>query len=322
MVNLRFIQPAIVAVAIAMLVGCGGSQLPAANENPATERSWVSQAAKSGELLYVSDTNGHVYVYSYPAGVRVGELTGFKGSEGLCSDSGGNVYVIDTPAVAVYKFAHGGTKPLEELHTLGYYPQGCAVDPTTGDLAVADYAGNPSLGPGAVTIFKKGKGVGTSYQALGLNEYFFCGYDPEGNLYVDGTNGATSQAELAELPQGSTSFTNITLDKNVGAYPLGVQWDGKYVALQGSTRALYRIRVHGSTGSVVQTTLFKGDRSDLVAEFWIAGRTILIPYGNGRRVVRKVGVWAYPAGGEATKSIDAPRRAAELFGTTVSVAPK
>lgn len=322
MLNLRFVPRAAIAAAVATLVGCAGAQLPPARESPATERSWVSPAARSGDLLYVSDTNGRVYVYSYPVGARVGELTGFKGPEGLCSDSAGNVYVIDTPAVAVYKYAHGGTKPLEQLHTLGYYPQGCAVDPTTGDLAVADYAGNPSLGPGGVTIFKKAKGVGKSYQDSGLNEYFFCGYDAKGNLYVDGTNAATTQAELAEMPQGSTSFTNITLDKSVGAYPLGVQWDGKYVALQGSTRALYRIRVSGSAGTVVQTTRFKGDRSDLVAQFWIGGRTILIPYGNGRRVVRKVGLWPYPAGGSATKSIDAPEGAAELFGTTVSVAPK
>jgi hypothetical protein len=317
-----FYRAVSVGAAVAALAGCAGGQVPgsASGTLPSAD-SWMSPAARSGDLLYVSDTNGHVYVYSYPAGERVGTLTGFKGPEGLCSDSAGDVYVVDTPAVAVFKYAHGGTAPLEELHTFGYYPEGCSVDPTSGDLAVADYASNPKLGPGAVTIFKGGKGMGKSYQDPSFNQYLFCSYDANGNLYVDGTNAATTQAELAEMPQGSTSFTDITLDRNVGPYPLGVQWDGKYVALQGSTRALYRIDVTGSTGKVVKTMRFKGDRSDLVAQFWITGRTILIPYGNARRSVRKVGVWRYPAGGAATKSIHAPRDAAELFGITVSVAP-
>jgi len=284
--------------------------------------SWTSPAAQSGDLLYVSDTAGRVYVYSYPAGEHVGTLTGFKGPEGLCSDSAGNVYVIDTPAVAVFKYAHGGAKPVAKLHVFGYYPEGCSVDPITGDLAVADYASNPQLGPGAVTIFKNGKGMGKSYQDSSFGEYFFCSYDAKGNLYADGTNVGTTQTELGELPHGSTSFTNITLDKNVGPYPLAVQWDGKYVALQTSTRALYRIKVSGSTGNIVQTTLFEGDHSDLVAQFWIAGRTIVIPYGSGRRVVKKVGFWPYPDGGVGSKSIQAPHLTAELFGTTLSVARK
>ncbi len=320
-----------VTAAATTLAGCGAAQVPGgtplalpgvvrASAPAPRARSWMHQRAQGVDLLYVSDTNGHVYVYSYPAGERIGTLTGFEAPEGLCSDSAGDVYVIDTLAVTVFKYAHAGTKPIEELHTYGYYPEGCSVDPTSGDLAVADYASNPQLGPGAVTIFKKGKGIGHSYQDSSLNQYFFCTYDAKGNLYVDGTNAATSQAQLAEIPQGSTSFTNITLDKNVGPYPLGVQWDGKYVALQGSTRALYRIKVTGSRGHIIQTTRFKGDRSDLVAQFWIAGRTILIPYGNGRRIVRKVGFWRYPAGGGTRKSIHAPHAAAELFGITVSVA--
>jgi hypothetical protein len=316
-----FVRSAVVFAASAMLAACAGSQIPSAAPASLTS-SWMSPAAQSGDLLYVSDTGGRVYVYSYPAGDHVGTLTGFKGPEGLCSDSAGDVYVIDTPAVAVFKYAHGGTKPIEELHTFGYYPEGCSVDPATGDLAVADYASNPKVGPGAVTIFRKAKGMGKSYQDSSFGEYFFCSYDAKGNLYVDGTNVGTTQALLAEIPQGSTSFANITLDKKIGPYPLTVQWDGKYVALQGSTRALYRIKVSGSTGTIVHTTLFKGDRSDLVAQFWIAGRTILIPYGNGRRIVKKIGLWPYPDGGVATKSIDAPRLTAELFGTTLSGAQK
>lgn len=317
----RILNLAGVAATAAVVTACGGSQLPSADAlSPGP--SWMTTQARSGDLLYVSDSGGRVFVYSYPAGKLVGTLTGFRTPEGLCSDAAGDVYVIDTPAVTVTKFAHGGRKPLQVLHVFGYFPQACSVDPTSGDLAVADYAGNPSLGPGAITIFSNGKGMGKSYQDPGINEYFFCAYDAKGNLYLDGTNVGTSQARFAEMPHGSTSFTNITLDKDVGKYPLGVQWDGKYVALQGSTRALYRIAVSGSSGHVVQTTIFKGDHSDLVSQFTIAGRTIVIPYGTDRRKVRKVGLWPYPDGGTAVKSLPPVAGVAELFSTALSVAPK
>lgn len=330
--TVRFVRRALVVSAVGMVAGCAASQVPEGTQatlpdaglaSPRSHRgSWMSPSAQSGDLLYVSDTGGRVYVYSYPAGDHVGTLTGFKGPEGLCSNSAGDVYVIDTPKVTIFKYAHGGTTPVEKIPVFGYYPEGCSVDPISGDLAVADYASNPSVGPGAVTIFKNGKGMGKSYQDSSFGEYFFCSYDARGNLYVDGTNVGTTQTQLAELPHGSTSFTNIALDKKVGPYPLGVQWDGKYVALQTSTRALYRIKVSGSAGKIVQTTQFKGDHSDLVAQFWIAGRTILIPYGNGRRVVNKVGLWPYPDGGPASKSLKTPRLTAELFGTTLSAAQK
>src|SRR5580700_6830429 len=326
---LRFLRAAVVA---SVLAGCVGSPLsgPTPESLPrvvggsalsAPARSWMSGATENGDLLYVSDTNGKVDVYSYPAGKLVGTLVGFKGPAGLCSDRAGNVYVVDTPAVAVLKYAHGGKKPIEVLHVYGYYPQGCSVDATTGDLAVANYASNPQLGPGSVTIFRKGRGMGKSYQAPSFNEYFFCSFDAKGNLYVDGTNAGTTQTEFAEMPHGSTSLTDVTLKQNLGPFPGAVQWDGKYVALFDATAdVLYRIKVTGSTGTVVGTSRFKGDRSTLLSQFWIAGDTIVVPYGVVKRTVKKIGFWPYPAGGPAAKSIQAPAGAAELFGATVSVA--
>jgi hypothetical protein len=323
-----------VASAVAVLAGCAGRQLLSATPDAlpkeigvsagsAHGRSWMTPDAQSGDLLYVSDTNGGVYVYSYPAAKLVGTLTGFAGPSGLCSDQAGDVFVVDTPAVAILKYPHGGKKPIEVLHVYGYYPSGCSVDAKSGDLAVANYTSNPQFGPGSVTIFRKGKGMGQSYQDSSFNEYFFCSFDAKGNLYVDGTNAATSQTQFAEMPRGSSSFTNITLNQTLGPYPGAVQWDGKYVALDDATTdVLYRIKVTGSNGTVVGMTRFKGDHSTLVSQFWIAGRTIVVPYGRLTRSVRKMGFWLYPAGGAPSKSFDAPAGASELFGTTISVAPK
>jgi hypothetical protein len=322
-----------VAAAVAMTGGCAGSQLSGATpaslpgasgvrELSAPGRSWMSPGAASGDLLYVSDINGSVYVYSYPAGKHVGTLTGFKGPEGLCSDRAGNVYVIDLPSVAVVKYAHGGTKPIDLLHVYGYYPEGCAVN-AAGDLAVANYLSNPQLGPGSVTIFRKGKGMGKSYQDPSFNQYYFCGFDAKGNLFVDGTNAATTKTQLAEMAHGSTTLTNIALKQSLGPYPGAVQWDGKYVAIaDGATGIVYRLKVTGSSGAVIGSVHLTGERSNLVTQFWIAGSTIVVPYGTAKRVVKRIGFWPYPEGGSATKSIDAPGGAAELFGTTLSVAKR
>ena len=96
---------------------------------------------------------------------------------------------------------------------------------------------------------------------------------------------------------------------------------GKYVALtDGTTGVLYRIKVTGASGTVVGTSRFKGDHSNLLAQFWIAGNTIVVPYGVVKRIVKSIGFWPYPAGGAAAKSIHAPAGASELFGATVSVA--
>ena len=283
----------------------------------------MSPAAQSGDLLYVSDTNGSVYVYSYPAAKLVGTLTGFKGPQGLCSDPAGNVYVVDTPALAVLKYAHAGKTPVQVLHVYGYYPVGCSVNAGNGDLAVANYTSNPQLGPGSVTVFQNGQGMGKSYQDANINEFFFCSFDAKGNLYVDGTNAGTTQTQFAELARGHRSLTNITVSQKLGPYPGAVQWDGKNVALQdATTRVLYRIKVSGSKGTVVGTTRFKGDLSNLVAQFWIDGSTIIVPYGITQRSVLKIGFWPYPAGGAPSKTIYGPRGAAELFGTTVSLARK
>jgi hypothetical protein len=334
MATSRFHRVVTVAAIAAMSADCSGSQRfgatpPALSSVAGTSapsiraRSWMSPAAQGGDLLYVSDTSGSVYAYSYPTGKLVGTLTGFRGPSGLCSDPAGNVFVVDTPVDDILKYVHGGKTPIEVLHVIGYYPVGCAVNAATGDLAVANYTSNPQLGPGSVTIFRKGKGTGRSYQDSNFNEYFFCSFDSKGNLYVDGTNAGTTRTQLAELPRGSRSFTDITLNQSLGPYPGAVQWDGKYVAIQDATTSvLYRISVAGSTGTVVGKTRFKGDRSTLVAQFWIDGSTIVVPYGTAKRSVLKIGFWPYPAGGAFAKSIDAPRGSSELFGTTVSVAPK
>jgi hypothetical protein len=314
----------------AMLTGCGTSQttvgipsgMPPSAAWPSRaplERPWMAPEAQSDDLLYVSDNNGHVDVFSYPAGTRVGTLSGFKAPAGLCSDKRGHVFVTDTPAQDIVEYAHGGKKPIATLSDFGYYPDGCSVDPTTGNLAVTNYSSKLNNGPGNVAIYAHAKGSPTSYADPAFNEYFFCSYDDRGNLFIDGVNSGTTQTEFAALPMGGSSFTDIALDQKIG-YPGAVQWDGRYVALEDvSSDVLYRVKVEGSGGTVVRTSHFRHQHADLLVQFWIAGPTIITPSGRIYRSSRSVGFWPYPRGGSATKVLQVAG-ATELFGVTVSLA--
>src|ERR1700678_3983761 len=129
-----------VCATLAMLAGCGGSQTSSVVPNSAAQRlgSDLSQnaVARTQDLLYVSHhDDGSVDIYSYPEGKYWGQLKDVRAS-GLCSDSNGDVFIPTGNSVREY--AHGETRPIAVLHgSLGGIVQACAVDGTTGDLAVA-----------------------------------------------------------------------------------------------------------------------------------------------------------------------------------------
>ncbi len=296
-------------VMASMLAGCGGSQssinppsarAPAITVHPDRSRSWMSPEAQSNDLLYVSD-GSTTDLYTYPHGNLLGSITGLGGS-GLCVKKTGDVYTTDFGTSQVFEFAHGGTIPIKTLNDPGGYPIGCSVDPSTGNLAVANYQSIGS-GPGNVVIYAKAKGSPKTYTDIALLTFRYCGYDNAGNLFVDGQNGS-GNFQFAELPKGKNAFTNITLSKRV-EFPGGVQWDGTYVAVGDGGRnsaVIYRVQVSGSKGKVKGSTPLGG--AYWVLAFWIQGTRVIganyeaYPSGFGN-----VMFWNYPAGGTATKTI-------------------
>ena len=312
-----------VAATLAGLSAC--SSVSAPYEPPTAARfdsrgSWIAPAAAQKDLLYVSDARGIVDIFTYPDGKPAGELKGFDSPAGLCADRSGDVYVVDTGLFEVLEYKHGGTKPIQSLFVMGFFPYGCAVDPSSGDVAVADSA-SQAQGPGGLSIFQPGQTFASTYQDSGFNAYFFCTYDSKGDVFVDGANTNSYQTLFAELPNGSTTFRPISLDKTIG-YPGGVAWNGSdFVTQDTSSRILYRFKISGSRGKTVSATSFSDDRSTLIHQFWIEGKTIVMPYGTTGRELHKVGFWPYPKGGNVTKSIDVPH-STELSGVTVSVPKK
>jgi hypothetical protein len=322
--SMRFLNAAFWLATSALLVSaCSDAGTPPSTSAVASREpagSWMAPEAASQDLLYVSDSNGTIDVFSYPSGRRVGAIKGLASPTGLCSDDSGNVFVPETNNLDVLEFPHGATKSVKTLHDFGHYPFGCSVDPRTQDVAVANYS-TTSQKQSNVAIFRAGHNLPNFYQDPAVNSFFFCGFDDKSNLYVDGADVGSYHTLFAELPAGSTTFTNITLDKTIG-YPGGVQWDGKYVAVQDSyNRAVYRFKITGANGKSMKTVHFTNDRSTLIAQFWIAGTKIILPYGTNKRAVRSVGYWAYPAGGSASQSFKV-HPVTELIGVTLSRAKK
>jgi DNA-binding beta-propeller fold protein YncE len=288
--------------AVAMLAACGGSQPIGAPGAMTQSRpiathaerggSWMRPEASSDALLYYSDGGETVYVLSYPRGKLVGTLKGFDGAQGVCSDSAGNVFITVSYTENVIEYAHGGTEPIATLGDYGYYPLGCAVDPVTGNLAVANVAAfNQSAG--TVAIYTGARGKPTDYTAPGFSGYRWCVYDGSGNLFVDGNNG------LTEMPYGEQSFTDISLSV-IGE---GLQWDGQYLALvDPSSKVVYRVAVSGSSGTVVRTINFRGLFVALGNDFVLQGTKIVMPYAT-QSYVNRIGLWSYPRGGDIRKKL-------------------
>jgi hypothetical protein len=219
--------------------------------------------AKKGDLLYVTDEgNYHVYVYAYPSGTLMGTLDSAYGSPtGLCVDKKGNIFITEYNGQEVLEYAHGGTTPIQSLYDPGQ-PIGCAVDPTTGNLAVANEM-STSGGYGNITIFAKAKGNGQVIQDLpSLQLPYWCTYDNKGNLFIDGEYIQSGfHFSFAELPAGSGNFTEITVPDGAGTPPGGVQWDGKYVTLGSASSQnglIFQSTISGSGATLAGTTMLSG----------------------------------------------------------------
>ena len=172
-------------VAAALTAACGGPGAPPSVQSAAP--AVAAPDARTGNLMYVADLNANdVFVFSYPGGVLKRTLTGFQAVHYECVDGDGHVFVDDTGASKVLEYDRNGSKPIHTFKTPGNTPNSCAIDPTTGDLAISY---NPlGDGPGAVDVYKHATGKPTTYTTPNVFRYYFIGYDNAGNLFIDGTD--------------------------------------------------------------------------------------------------------------------------------------
>lgn len=274
-------------------------------------RSWMSPAAKKSDLLYLDDETGDAYVYSYPKGQLMGTLTGLGEPQGECVDKKGDVFFTTFASQEIIEYAHGGTSPINTLSNPGQYMEGCSVDKTTGNLAVIDFEPSAGGGGGSVAIFAKATGSPTVVTDSNLYLGYQIGYDNKGDIFVDGVDSSRN-FEFAELPKGSSSFTEITLASVSIATPGGVQWDGKYVTV-GDAKNGNIYQTDGAGGKIEGTTSLND--SDGIFQYFIAGKKVIGPNVYSANA----GIWKYPKGGNPTMTITG---ISDPFGAAISKAPK
>ena len=288
---------AAIPLAAALVAGCSQGASPTLPLNAhAFARGSMQPQAKQTDLLYLSDVESNdVAVYSYPKGRLVGTLTGFGKPRAECADSQGNVWISDVDAGAILEFAHGATEPKAALSTPGS-PGGCSVSPRNGDLAVAGGLNGTVVGVFRHSNHSRWRDA-SLYAVATMSNGYFCAYDSQGNLFVDGVDGSGKFA-LAELPHKGTALQSMTVNQAIQK-PGGIAWDGSYITVGDagvSPSVVYQLSVSGSTANPVGTTTLSGTTS--VRQFWIDGARLVGPDYDAA-----VGFWNYPAGGSPTKTL-------------------
>ncbi|MBV8372878.1 MAG: hypothetical protein JOY69_06430 [Candidatus Eremiobacteraeota bacterium] len=256
------------------------------------------------KIAYVSDAfggpsfTGAVYAFTFPSGTLLGTLApppeSFLEVQGLCVDTGGNLYVANTEKSTVDEFSHSG-KFLAALSDPNQYPVACAYDETTGELAVSNII-DASGGPGSISIFKGGT-VRHTYYPPNLSRVYFLGYEGRTQaLWLDGEN-SSGIVQYDKFVNGK--FTTVPITGATIGFPGEVQWSAltKSMNVGGATAsgtaAIFQI---SNRGKVVGTTLLGCSPSGFCGggQFFIKGPRVTVTGGSSAAV----GTYAFPAGGK------------------------
>ncbi|MFZ0030569.1 MAG: hypothetical protein WAK84_01690 [Candidatus Cybelea sp.] len=301
-----------VSAAAVMISSCSGPQPPGAM-GPPSQQSPTLLGAAATDLLYVSHQRS-VDMIAYPAGAIFGTLRFHAAVSGLCSNPSGDVFISVRRNITdgrIYEYAHGATKPTTIIVSRSGAPFACAFDATTGNLAVAMSVGS---GPGHVAIYPKITGKQIDYEDPVLYGYYYCAFDGDGNLFVDDYSNV-----LGELAKGRRKFSNYKLRLKANSHLGTMQWDGKYLAVEelpsGSNRAvLDRI-------AIVYSGF--GRKAEIAGKTRLNGDAVLFASLNGAVAIgiegsdhREIGLWHYPAGGTAFKTLEGDERS--FYGVAFS----
>ena len=310
---LRF-APLGVAIGIA-LAGCAGTGAGTSLPQPPGLQG-IKPDGSTGTLIYVSEGGTNTVAMLTTAYKPAGKLGGLHDPAGLCADSSGDIWVVQSKQAKVLEYAHDNHKSIASVNDANAtLPYGCSVDPMTGNLAVTSVNGAKG-GGGAVLVYAGAKGAAKVYTSSTLAVAFFCAYDANGNLFVDGLDSNYTFV-LQELPAGATALQSVAIKGTIG-YPGGIAWDGKYLVIGdnayagGRSTALDRLTVSGTTANIASTITLNGTCEVQQFAFAAGGTKVEAPDG----CINKLFVFAYPAGGKATKTVNNMQ-----FPTAVAVSP-
>jgi hypothetical protein len=300
--------------------------------HPNHARSWIRPDVAKQWLLYVSDMDSgtvDIYAYRNKPGQRVGQITGFAQPQGQCVDSASDVYVTDFVAATISEYAHGSTKPSAVAFDDYGYPVGCSVDPTTGNVAVANLQGFGSDSPGGIDVFEGGglSGTQTNFTSSAFFDMWPPAYDPSGNLFFEAAG--ISVTALGELPADGNSLK--FLSGWAPTIPGAVQWDGHFIAAtdqsyeSSQTTAISRLIIT-SSGVLIARVSILSDSCDASANAvdamqpFVAGTTPkrnIVVAGNTYCPYVE-GFWNYAYGGDPKSTIPYPIAPVLSGGQSVS----
>ena len=267
-------------------------------------------------------------MFSLPDLKFQGAVAGFDFPEGLCSDANGNVWVADYENTI--ELSHEG-KVLQTLPLYRGFPVSCAVNPKNGDLAVASLMGTSYAG--MIEVYKHASGIPRIVACPNLANYFFVGYDPSGNIYVDGR----TYSQKFQLCRGKDTDSILSLVHVRGIVindPGMIQWfaPGKYLVLGDldcatNQSCIYHVAISGSSGTVTGTTKLLNAKAAPVCGF-VQG----VVYGGSKPSIyggegscssqtASIASWKYPSGGVPVKTYTNPDYVSQPIGAAISTKP-
>lgn len=289
-------------------------------------------AKKTKALLYSSDALSNevdIYAANGKSNTLLGQLTGFDEPYGECTDASGNVYITDLQAKEILEYAHAGTTPVKTLTDSYGNPNGCAVNPKTGDLAVTNFEGGAS-GYGSLVVYASASGSGTFYSIGAYTLAWPPVYDhTNANLFFETENDSTHKASLLELGHKSSKLITVALPSSVTINsPSGATWDGKYVdatdeQYEGSLdEGLYRLAVSGSKaalkGQAEYTDTCYYSYSTVVQPIIYNGKFLGGNFYCYYASVYHIDYWDYATGGNPIRYIDAAGQQDTSYGQAIS----
>ncbi|MGB9650931.1 MAG: hypothetical protein WCB01_03930 [Candidatus Cybelea sp.] len=295
-------------------------------------KSWISpDVNRTPRLFFVSDSGTNdVEIFTLPDFVPKGTITGFSEPQGMCSGTGGTVWVANTGTNQVMQPSHTG-KLLNTIDDAFGYPVGCAVNAANGDLAVLNIF--DFSGAGGAFVYSCPSCTPTELTIPDSYYYYYGAYDPNGDLFVDGANSSQSST-FGEIPSGSTTGHLITVKTSGGKIhsPAIVQWykPGNYLVATGQVcntkdaNCLDWVKISGSKGTIIGQTDLENPSGGP-----ICGRlTVVLDPRNEKNVVgvnvntcgsgSSLDRWLYPAGGVPINSAE-PNSLSEPLGGAISV---
>jgi hypothetical protein len=286
-------------------VGAALSGGRAAEQGPARPRkSWMDPGVSRDDLVYVSDGDGEVTVNNYQTGDLVGVLTDFDEPAGECSDTSGNVYIADAGTEDIYEYAHGGKEPIKTLNDSPYTPNGCSVDPLTGNLAVANLKGKSSAGN--IAVYADATGTPVLHTDASITNFVTCAYNNQGVLLATGSQ-TSGLPTFAWLRRRSNELVNVEVPGPSPSWHWevsGIQWDGMFFVFD-EPAAAYQIALINGQAYYVGETVLNADGEGQYAVYdpnpEHRGTQILLGYTGGYSGTGGVEYYPYPGGGSSDK---------------------